>query len=87
MTRFPFVSIVVPARNEERRIAACLSSLLVLDYPKDRREIIVVNNGSSDRTAEIIDRHPVVRIDQVTPGISLTRNAGVRAARGSACSG
>jgi chlorobactene glucosyltransferase len=48
----PFVTIVVPARNEERNIALCLESLLALDYP--RFEILVVDDHSTDRTAGIV---------------------------------
>ncbi|MBC7381655.1 MAG: glycosyltransferase [Bacteroidia bacterium] len=53
-TNFPFVSIFVPARNEEDNIEACLKSLLLLDYPSEQVEIIVGNDSSTDRTAEII---------------------------------
>jgi glycosyltransferase involved in cell wall biosynthesis len=49
---FPFVTIIVPARNEERNIAFCLESLLALDYP--RFEIFVIDDHSTDRTAEIV---------------------------------
>jgi len=50
----PNVSIVTAARNEEENIAACLESLTHLDYPKDRTEIIVVDDNSTDQTAAII---------------------------------
>jgi chlorobactene glucosyltransferase len=46
------VSVIVPARNEERNIGACLSSILASDYPSF--EVIVVNDQSQDRTAEIV---------------------------------
>jgi hypothetical protein len=49
---FPLVTIVVPARNEEHKIGPCLESLLALDYP--RFEIIVVDDHSTDRTAEVV---------------------------------
>jgi cellulose synthase/poly-beta-1,6-N-acetylglucosamine synthase-like glycosyltransferase len=48
------VSIIIPARNEETRISACLDSLLSQTYPAGLVEIIVVNDHSSDRTAEIV---------------------------------
>ena len=48
----PMVSVCVPARDEERGIAACLESLLAQDYP--RFEVIAVNDHSSDRTGELI---------------------------------
>ncbi|MGB2867179.1 MAG: glycosyltransferase [Bacteroidota bacterium] len=50
----PFVSVVVAARNEEGRIRPCLDSLLRQSYPSDRYEIIVADDGSTDRTAEIV---------------------------------
>jgi chlorobactene glucosyltransferase len=50
--RFPQVSVIVPARNEERYIARCLDSLLGQDYPNF--EIIAINDSSTDRTGEII---------------------------------
>jgi len=52
LKRFPFVSIVVPAWNEEKTIVRTLETLLVLDYPKDKYEIIVVDDGSTDKTSE-----------------------------------
>jgi chlorobactene glucosyltransferase len=48
----PLISVCVPARNEERDIEACLTSLLNQDYP--RLEVIVVDDNSTDRTPEII---------------------------------
>jgi chlorobactene glucosyltransferase len=49
----PFVSILVPARNEEKKIARCLESLLLQDYPSF--ELIVVDDRSTDSTASIIE--------------------------------
>jgi len=49
----PVFSIVVPMKNEERVAERALRALLKLDYPPDRREIIVIEDGSTDRTAEI----------------------------------
>lgn len=49
----PFVSILVPARNEEAKIERCLDSLLAQDYPNF--ELIVIDDRSTDRTGEIIE--------------------------------
>lgn len=50
----PKVSIIVAARNEEGVIGDCLTALIEVDYPADKFEIIVVNDGSTDQTMEII---------------------------------
>jgi biofilm PGA synthesis N-glycosyltransferase PgaC len=50
----PRVSIVLVARNEERVIADKLRNLLDLNYPTDSYEVVVISDGSSDRTAEIL---------------------------------
>lgn len=52
----PFVSVVVAARNEEAGIRKCLESILDNDYPEDRYEVIVVDDGSTDATASIVRR-------------------------------
>jgi cellulose synthase/poly-beta-1,6-N-acetylglucosamine synthase-like glycosyltransferase len=51
---WPAISITVPAYNEERSIAATLDALLAVDYPPDRRQIVVVSDASTDRTDEIV---------------------------------
>ena len=62
----PVVSVIIPARNEESNISACLSDLIIQDYPKDCFEVIVVDDHSSDRTAEFVSsfikQHASVRI-------------------------
>jgi chlorobactene glucosyltransferase len=52
----PFVSIIVPARNEEANIERCVSSLAALKYPAF--EILVVDDESRDRTAQIVENLP-----------------------------
>lgn len=49
----PLVSVIIPARNEEQRVKACLEAVLAQDYP--RFEVIVVDDRSEDRTAEIVE--------------------------------
>ncbi len=54
LKRFPSVSICIPAYNEEKNIEETLNSVLQLNYPKDKIEVIVVNDGSTDNTANIV---------------------------------
>jgi cellulose synthase/poly-beta-1,6-N-acetylglucosamine synthase-like glycosyltransferase len=52
----PFVSVIIPARNEEACIAACVHSVLAQNYPSDKWEVIVVNDHSDDQTLAILSR-------------------------------
>ena len=51
---WPEITIILPVYNEERVVAATLDSLLALDYPADKRHILVVSDASTDRTDEIV---------------------------------
>ncbi|MBC7188451.1 MAG: glycosyltransferase [Calditrichaeota bacterium] len=66
------VSVVIAARNEERTIESLLQDLARQTYPRDRYEVIVVDDGSVDRTAEIVQRYvrayPNFRYLQPAPG-------------------
>lgn len=68
------VSVVIPAYNEAERIGVCLGSLMKQKIKAD--EIIVVNNNSKDKTAEVVSKYPVKMIDQPIKGIIPTRNKG-----------
>lgn len=59
---FPSVTFLVPAYNEEKSIGNCLKSLMNIDYPKNKLKIIVVNDGSKDRTAEIVKKFRGVKL-------------------------
>ncbi|MGH7123867.1 MAG: glycosyltransferase [Stellaceae bacterium] len=77
----PRVSVVVCSYNAERTMEACLASLEDLNYPD--YEVIVVNDGSTDRTLEIAQRFPYARIiSQPNKGLSVARNVGAEAATG-----
>ena len=77
------VSIIVPVLNEERLIAQSVESLLRLDYPEDRYEIIVVDNNSTDRSASIVRRYPRVRLlHEPEPGDFAARNRGAAESSG-----
>ena len=52
----PYVTILIAAYNEEDNIAATLQNKIELDYPRDKLEILVISDGSSDKTDEIV-RH------------------------------
>jgi len=76
------VSIVIPVFNADKCIERCLSALQNLDYPKDKYEIIIVDNGSTDKTVELVKKYPVrlFVLPQVT--ISHLRNFGASKSKG-----
>jgi cellulose synthase/poly-beta-1,6-N-acetylglucosamine synthase-like glycosyltransferase len=79
----PFVSVIVPVHNGADTIEACVRALLAQDYPADRREIIVVDNNSSDGTADAVRALPVRCVaERGVQSSYAARNAGVAAARG-----
>lgn len=57
-----YISVIVPARNEEKRIGALLESLRKQDYPRDRFEVIVVDDHSTDGTARLVSEDGLARL-------------------------
>jgi glycosyltransferase involved in cell wall biosynthesis len=76
------VSVVVPAYNAEKTINTCLTALVGQTYPHGLREIIVVDDGSTDSTADIVGRYPVRLIRQSNKGPASARNAGANTSTG-----
>ncbi len=66
MNNFPFVSIIIPCRNEEKYIAKCLDSIIINDYPKEKLEVLVMNGASEDKTKQIVqtytERYPFIKL-------------------------
>lgn len=54
---WPYISITVPMYNEEDEAAELVESLLALDYPPERRQILIISDGSTDRTDEIVSQY------------------------------
>jgi len=71
----PLVSIIIPAYNRAPLLPATLESILAEDYPA--KEIIVVDDGSTDNTGEVCARHPVRYFARENRGVSAARNFGV----------
>ena len=86
---FPFISVIIPCRNEEKFIGNCLNSLIEQDYPKENLEILIVDGMSGDSTREIIKKfniqHSIFNIQLIdNPGRFTPQglNIGIRNARG-----
>jgi glycosyltransferase involved in cell wall biosynthesis len=82
----PFFSIIIPTRDRPSQLAACLESLTKLDYPRDRFEVIVVDDGShasvEQVTAGFRDRLKLTSLAQPPAGPAAARNTGAARARG-----
>jgi len=80
---FPEVSIIIPAFNAQDTIASCLDSIFNLDYPREKMEIIVVDNNSTDSTEDIIRNYPITVLREVNVQSSYaSRNKGIKNAKG-----
>lgn len=78
----PMVSIIIPMFNAADTIDSCITHLMDLRYPKERLEIIVVNNGSTDDSASITEDYPVKVISKIGGTIASVRNYGASFAKG-----
>lgn len=87
----PKVSILIPAHNEEVVIEQTLQSMVNLNYPKDKLEVIVINDNSSDRTGAIVDafsaQYPFIHAVHTAPplggkGKSGALNQGLKKSTG-----
>ena len=85
-------TVLIPARNEESNIAVCLDSLIYQNYPKDKLQIIVIDDDSSDKTPEIVRAYfekskivQMIHLEKCPPNISPKKRAllaGINAAEG-----
>ena len=82
----PVCSVIVPTRDRPERLRACLESLSRLDYPRDRLEVIVVDDGSAAPLERVIalfrDTIDLSFLRQKGAGPAAARNQGARRARG-----
>jgi len=81
--KLPKVSILIPAHNEEAVIGQTLDSILNIDYPKGKLDIIVIDNGSTDNTSKIVKKFSNVKlVKQKKPGKAKALNNGLKFATG-----
>lgn len=77
------ISIVIPVYNEEKFIGGLLESIARVNYPKENYEVVVINDGSTDRTADAVRKHPDVRLIELPENMGRyqARKSGAEAAR------
>jgi len=78
----PRVSIVVTVYNAERTIKQCLDSVMKLDYPKDRLDVVVIDDGSTDNSADIVKKYPVRLVQKPHGGYPSAMNNGIKVTNG-----
>ncbi|MBN1966716.1 MAG: glycosyltransferase family 2 protein [Anaerolineae bacterium] len=82
----PRVTVIMPARNEARFIAHTLGAVLAQDFPPERLEIVVIDDGSTDGTADVITSLPGAERVRIVAGkgrgVAAALNVGGRAAAG-----
>lgn len=73
--QMPFISVILPVRNEERFITACVASIFAQDYPQEQMEVIFVDGCSEDRTVELLHEmqkaHPQIVVLHTQTGRCL----------------
>src|SRR6185295_19151753 len=74
------ISVIIPAYNQARWLPECIES--ALQQTLTAHEIIVVDDGSTDDTREVVSRYPVRHIYQKNAGVSAARNRGIQEATG-----
>ncbi len=77
MESLPSISIIIGVYNGAEMIGACLESLLNQNYPSHLYDIIVVENGSTDNTVDVVRRYPVRLFQSPTRGLASARNYGL----------
>ena len=78
------ISVVVPFHNAEKHIEDCIRALLSQNYPSSRYEIIMVDNNSTDNSAEVIKNYPQIKLlSELKQGSYAARNRGVAESKGS----
>lgn len=82
-----FISVVIPAFNEEKYLSGCLESLNKQDYPRDKFEVIVVDNNSVDKTPQIAQKYGAKLVRCQIRGVSVSRQAGSKVAKGEIIAG
>ncbi|WP_155937490.1 glycosyltransferase family 2 protein, partial [Methanoculleus sp. MH98A] len=80
-------SIIIPAHNEEMVLGECLNSIIDVDFPRTQYEIIIVDDGSTDRTSDIATLYQtkyenVIALSKPNGGKASAQNHGLRSARG-----
>jgi len=73
----PFVSFIIPTLNAEKTLGLCLKAIFEIDYPKNKYEILIIDNGSTDNTLKIAQKFKIKYFIKPNFTIAALRNYGV----------
>jgi glycosyltransferase involved in cell wall biosynthesis len=76
------ISVIVPFHNEREHLARCVRALCTQTFPRDRYEVLLVDNASTDGSAETIRDQPITLLHEPLRSSYAARNLGARHARG-----
>jgi len=82
MDAIPFISVIIPVKNEAGVLSRCLESLTAVDYPRERYEIIIADGMSTDNTREVAGRFKAELAENRRQLVVSGRNSGFEKARG-----
>ena len=86
MKKYPYdISVIIPVYNNEKYVEECITSVLKQSFDTKKIQMILINDGSKDKSLEIIQKYKgtnVVVLDKENTGVSDTRNIGMQHALG-----
>ncbi len=83
LRNLPFVSIIIPTKDRIIELKECVQSIISQNYPSNKLELIIIDDGSKDGTVEFLKKFPIqVLSNRISKGQSYCRNLGARKANG-----
>ena len=82
LKQYPLVTVVVTVYNSEQTLRGCLESIMKLEYPRDKLKIIVVDDGSTDNSLNIVKEYHVGLVQKSHGGYPSAMNTGIKNAHG-----
>lgn len=81
LTQLPPISIIIPVFNEEKRVGNCLDSIRNQNYPQEKIEILIIDDGSSDKTIEVSQKYIVRILENGSKNIERGKSIGLAGAK------
>lgn len=82
IVKYPVISVIIPCYNSENRLPECIDSIFMQDYPRDKIEIIIVDDDSTDKTVELAKKYNCKVVKNGTHNIERGKSIGVEHSTG-----